>query len=129
MIGLSNHTDFLALLATLPSGAKVYPSRVPDNPVFPYVLVRAFIPRTTDRSLNRTVHARADRWRVTIVGLSHDAAGIIDTQCRDVLEGARINLQRVEEVPLSGLIDEDLDVTLTSGAHPFYTVQEWRVMR
>lgn len=126
---LSNQTDFLALLATLPFQAKVYPSKVPDNPTLPYVLVRSFIPRATDRSLNRTVHARVDRWRVTIVGLSHESVAIIDTQCRAVLEGARINLQRVEEVPASGLIEEDLDVTLTNGAHPFYVVQEWRVMQ
>lgn len=126
---LSNQTEFLALLATLPSKAKVYASKVPDNPVFPYVLVRSFIPRATDRSLTRTVHARVDRWRVTVVGLSHESVAIIDSQCRTVLEGARINLQRVEEVPASSEIIEDLDVTLTNGAHPFYTVQEWRVMQ
>lgn len=126
---LSNHTDFLALLATLPSQAKVYPSKVPANPVFPYVLVRAFIPRVSDRSLNRTVHARSERWRVTVAGLTHDSVSIIEAQCRNVLEGSRINLQRIEEVPMSGLIDEDLDVTLTNGAHPFYTVQEWQVMQ
>ncbi|MGP9528582.1 hypothetical protein [Glutamicibacter sp. AOP5-A2-18] len=126
---MSNQTDFLALLASLPAQAKVYPSKVPDNPTFPYILVRSFIPRATDRSLVRSVHARVDRWRVTVVSLTHESVAIIDAECRAVLEGARINLQRVEEVPASGEIIEDLDVTLTNGAHPFYTVQEWRVMQ
>lgn len=137
MVRLSNQSELLALLATLPSGAAIYPGTVPGagdlppKPVlrFPYVLVRVFMPRVTDRSLNRTVHARADRWRLTIVGLSYASVSIIETQCRNKLEGVRIGGQRVEEIQTSGLIDEDLDVTLSGSSHPFYTVQEWRVMR
>ena len=137
MVRLSNQSELLALLATLPSGATVYPDTVPGvgdvppKPVlrFPYVLVRGFTPRATDRSLTRTVHARVDRWRLTIVGLSYASVSIIETQCRNKLEGVRIGGQRVEEIQTSGLIDEDPDVTLSGNLHPFYTVQEWRVMR
>ncbi len=136
MISLSNQSDFLALLATLPSGAAVYPERVPNEgdqspkPVlrFPYVLVRGFTPRASARSLNRTVHAEATRWRLTVVGLSHASVSLVDAQVRKVLEGARINLQRVEEVPTGVPIEEDLDVKLASGQSPFFVVTEWRVM-
>lgn len=137
MVRLSNQSEFLALLATLPSGAAIYPDKVPGagdvppKPVlrFPYVLARGLMPRVTDRSLNRTVHARVDRWRLTIVGMSYASVSIIETQCRNKLEGVRIGGQRVEEIQTSGLIEEDLDVTLSGNLHPFYTVQEWRVMR
>lgn len=133
---MSNHTDFLSLLAGLPGGAAVYPERVPNEgdkppkPVlkFPYVLVRSFTPRVSGRSLNRTVHAEATRWRLTVVGLSHAAVAIVDAQVREVLEGARINLQRVEEVPTGVPIEEDLDVKLASGQSPFFVVTEWQVM-
>lgn len=128
MIPLSNQGDFLALLATLPPGSIVYPGEVPDSPYFPYILVRSFTPRVGERSLNRTIHSRVDRWRVTVAGLTHDAVSIIEAQVRNVLEGARISGQRVEEIPNGIPIDEDLDVTLSNGAHPFYVVHEWRVM-
>lgn len=136
VVSLSNQSELLALLATLPSGASVYPNRVPNEsdqppkPVlkFPYVLVRGFTPRASDRSLNRTVHAEVTRWRLTVVGLSHDSVAIIDSQVRAVLEGARIDLQRVEEVPTGVPIEEDLDVKLASGLSPFFIVTEWQVM-
>lgn len=136
VVSLSNQSDFLGLLAGLPSGAAVYPERVPNEgdlppkPVlkFPYVLVRSFTPRVSERSLNRTVHAEVTRWRLTIVGLSHASVAIVDAQVRKVLEGARINLQRVEELPTGVPIDEDLDVKLASGQSPFFVVTEWQVM-
>jgi len=78
--------------------------------------------------LNRTVHARTSRWLLTIAGLNDTSVGIIAQQCLDVLEGARINGQRLEEIPNRLGIEPDLDVTLTGGAHPMFTKQEWHVM-
>ena len=128
MISLSSHADFLALLATLPSGAPIHKGTVPDNPSFPYVLVTRVVPFASERSLNRTVHARTSRWLLTIAGLNDTSVGIVAQQCIDVLEGARIGGQRLEEIPNRLGIEPDLDVTLTNGAHPLFTKQEWQVM-
>lgn len=127
MVSLSNHSDFLALLATLPSAAPVHKGTVPANPTFPYVLVNQVVPYASERSLNRTVHARTSRWLLTIAGLNDTSVAIIAQQCLDLLEGARINGQRLEEIPNRLGIEPDLDVTLTNGAHPLFTKQEWRV--
>lgn len=124
---LSSHSEFLALLATLPSKAPVHRGTVPANPTFPYVLVTKVVPYASERSLNRTVHARTNRWLLTIAGLNDTSVGIIAEQCQQVLEGARVGGQRLEEIPNRLGIEPDLDVTLTGGAHPLYTKQEWHV--
>lgn len=101
---------------------------MPANPTFPYVLVTRVVPYASERSLNRTVHARTNRWLLTIAGLNDTSVGIIAEQCQQVLEGARVSGQRLEEIPNRLGIEPDLDVTLTGGAHPLYTKQEWHVM-
>lgn len=125
---LSNHSELFALLATLPSKAPIHKGTVPANPTFPYVLVQHFLPKAADRSLNRTIHARSERWRVTVAGQTEDSVWVVSAQVSAALEGARIGGQRVEEIPNSLPILEDLDVTLSNGRHPFYLVTEWQVM-
>jgi len=65
---------------------------------------------------------------LTIAGLNDTSVGIIAQQCIDVLEGARIGGQRLEEIPNRLGIEPDLDVTLPNGANPLFTKQEWQVM-
>lgn len=101
---------------------------MPANPTFPYVLVSQVVPYASERSLNRTVHARTSRWLLTIAGLNDTSVAIIAQQCQQVLEGARISGQRLEEIPNRLGIEPDLDVALTNGAHPLFTKQEWHVM-
>lgn len=125
---LSSHSEFLALLATLPSGAPVHKGTVPANPTFPYVLVTRVIPYASGRSLNRTVHARTNRWLLTIAGLNDTSVGIIAEQCQQVLEGARVGGQRLEEITNRVGIEPDLDVVLPNGSSPLFTKQEWQVM-
>ena len=130
MTFLSVHDDFLALLGSVPAGCPVHSGRVPDNPVFPYLLVRRFSPRLESRSLARTPHGSALRWRVTIVGMTEEAvASVLEPQVRGALEGARLGGQRVEQVPTPGEVLEDQDVKIPGGASPFYLVTEWRVSK
>ena len=127
VISLSSHSEFLALLATLPSKAPIHKGEVPASPTFPYVLVTRVIPYASERSLNRTVHARTSRWLLTIAGLNDTSVGIIAEQCQQALEGARIGGQRLEEIPNRLGIEPDLDVTLPNGSNPLFTKQEWHV--
>lgn len=122
---------FKALLADLPSGAPVHDASVPNLPVYPYVLVRGGAGRPSARSLNRTVHASNKRWRVTVAGTTSDAVLVVGSQVQDALEGARINGQRLEQLPTYEGVDPlmDEDVKLTNGLHPFYMVTEWQVMK
>lgn len=130
MIRLSDHSDFLDLIKGVPAGCPVHDGSVPNSPGYPYVLVRGGNGRPSSRSVNRTVLVRSVRWRVTVAGLSSESVRIIHGQVQEALEGARIDGQRVEQLPTyegaDPLMDED--VTLTNGAHPFYSVSEWQVI-
>lgn len=125
---LSNHTEFIALCKSLPGGAPVHQGSVPDSPTFPYVLINKVPSSASERSLNRTVHARTTRWKLTIAGENDSSVGIVIDQLVTALEGARINGQRLEEIPSLMGIEEDQDVTLPNNRHPQFAKQEWRVM-
>lgn len=123
---MSVHSEFLALLATLPGTPPIHDGLVPDTPGLPYVLVSAFVPRVSERSLNRTPHARATKWRTTITSSNPTSVAIVARNVSASLEGARIEGQRLEAVPNDLPILEDTDVTL-GDAHPHYAVLEWRL--
>lgn len=129
-MSLNDHAAFLALLAAIPSHATVHNGTVPAAPSYPYVLVRGGSKRPQVRGSNRNVLARNKRWRVTVSGLSPESVLIVGDQVQDVLEGARINGQRLEQLPTYEGADplEDEDVKLTNGRRPFYAVYEWQVM-
>lgn len=123
---LSNHSEFMARLATLPGAPAIHDGSVPAIPKLPYVLVTSFIPRVGERAMTRSVHSRVERWRTTITGANSMSVRIIAAQVVDALEGARIGGWRMERVPDDFPIWEDTDVTLNA-AHPHYTIIEWRV--
>lgn len=125
---LSNHSEFIALLKSIPAGCPVHEGSVPNSPSFPYVLVNRILPTVSHRAISRAPQARVTRWRLTVAGLSDASVSIIADQCQSVLEGVLIGGQRVEETLGAPEVYEDLDVTLTSGTHPLVTKQEWRVM-
>ena len=128
---LSDHTDFRALLSTIPAGCPVHYGQVPNDPAYPYVLVRGGAERPSWRSLNRTVHLSSTRWRVTVAGANSDSVLIVLGQVQDVLEGARVGGKRLEQLPTyegtDPLMDED--VKLVNGSHPFYAVTEWQILK
>lgn len=128
MVSLSNHSEFIALLKSIPAGCPVYEGSVPNSPSFPYVLVNRVLPTVSHRAISRAPQARVTRWRLTVSGLSDASASIIADQCQSALEGVLIGGQRVEETLDVPEVYEDLDVTLTNGTHPLVTKQEWRVM-
>lgn len=133
---MSAHSEFRALLESLPSGAAVYFGSVPDvkdlppKPVlrFPYVLITPFVPRVGERGLNENVHSHVARWRTTITGQNADSVLIIAEQVQKALEGARILGQRLSRVPDDYPVWEDQDFTHPStGKYLHYTILEWRV--
>lgn len=125
---MSAHSEFMALLAGLPSGAPVHDGSVPASPSFPYVLVTSFIARVGDRSQARTVLSRVERWRTTITGANSTSVRIIAAQVVAALEGARITGHRLERVPDDFPVWEDLDFTNPATGKPLhYTILEWRV--
>lgn len=122
---MSPHSEFKALLAGINN---VYDGTVPAKPAFPYVLVTSFIPRVGERSINRTVHSKVERWRTTIAGVNSDSVRIIANRVVGYLEGARIGGWRLERVPDDFPIWEDLDFTNPDTGRPLhYTILEWRV--
>lgn len=131
MIRLADHAVVKALLGSLPSGVPVYEGQVPNTPAFPYVLLRGGVGRPAHRSINRTVHASSRRWRVTVAGENSDSVRIVLAQVQAALEGSRIGLQRLEQLPTYEGVDPlmDEDVKLSDGSHPFYAVTEWQVMQ
>ncbi|MGP9490053.1 hypothetical protein ACT3R5_15985 [Glutamicibacter sp. AOP5-A2-7] len=68
---------------------------------------------------------------MTVAGTNSDSVRIVLDQVQAVLEGARIGLQRLEQLPTYEGVDPlmDEDVKLPDGAHPFYAVTEWQVMQ
>jgi hypothetical protein len=118
-------------LTALVTGVTVHPGTVPASPTYPYVLVTSSLPRVSDRSQARSVHALQVKIRTTVVGTSDSSVLVIGQKVSDALEHAEVEvpgyvLGRVESVPNEQPILEDLDVVVNS-RHPQYAVLDWTV--
>lgn len=127
MSGDALASAFEALL----TGFTVYKDKVPANPTFPYVLVLTNFPTVAERSLARSVAARALRSRTSIVGLTAGSVRIIAQKLTDALEGKRPTvagwvLGAIESIPNDQPIQPDLDVTIPGTAeNPLYQPFDW----
>lgn len=113
------------------TGFTVYKDKVPASPTFPYVLVLTNFPTVAERSLARSVSARALRSRTSVVGLTAASVRIIAQKLTDALEGKRPTvsgwvLGAIESIPNEQPIQPDLDVTIPGTAeNPLYQPFDW----
>lgn len=127
MTGDALATSFEALL----TGFTVYLGKVPSTPSYPHVVVRTSFPTVSERSMARTVSAKALRSRTTIVGLTPASVRIIAQKLTDGLEGKRPTvtgwtLGAIESVPNEQPIHHDRDVIIPGTSDsPFYQTFDW----
>lgn len=127
MSGDALASAFEALL----TGFTVYKDKVPASPTFPYVLVLTNFPTVAERSLARSVSARALRSRTSVVGITAASVRIIAQKLTDALEGKRPTvsgwvLGAIESIPNEQPIQPDLDVTIPgTSENPLYQPFDW----
>ena len=126
-----------AVKAMLPSTVNVYMWSVPDQPVYPYVVLWGSVgdessggvdgDSLTDRQDVLSLNLRA-----TYAGVNGDSMLIV---CRNVRAALNRKTPTVAgwkpgKLKQSSLMDgqADLSITLTGGAHPVYAVDEFRLV-
>lgn len=120
-------------LEALVSGIQTYKVKVPDSPVFPYVLLNASLPSPNDRALSRDGQTVTGRIRATVVGFDAVSVRWGCGKVMDSLEGARPtvtgwNVGRVENVPNDQPMLIDTDVFITNRGHPVYQPLDFLVI-
>ncbi len=125
MTGDALASGFEALI----TGVTVYKDKVPSTPSFPYVFVTTNFPTVSDRSMARSVHARALRSRTQVVGLTAASVRIIAQKLSDALEGKRPTvagwvLGAIESVSNDQPLLPDNDVII-NGQNPLYQPFDW----
>lgn len=127
MTGEALAASFEALL----TGFTAYKGKVPSSPTYPHVLVVTNFPTASERSMARSVSARALRSRTTVVGLTPGSVRIIAQKLSDALEGKRLtvagwNLGAIESIPNEQPIYHDRDVIIAGTTDsPFYQTFDW----
>ena len=111
------------------TGVTVYRDKVPSTPSFPYVFVVSNFPTVAERSVARSVQARALRSRTIVVGLTGASVRIVAQKLTDALDGKRPAvpgwvLGSIESVPNEQPLQPDTDVTI-NGQNPLYQPFDW----
>lgn len=120
-----------AMMALLPSTLQVYKGTVPAMPVFPYVMARANVPDTLERSQTRQRTLSGARLRCTVVGLTMDQVLIHAPEVLSALDGARVDVPgwvtgSVQNVPNAQWVMEDRDPLIPStGTRPMFMVLDF----
>ena len=109
---MTAHGELVALLDSTPY--TVYDHDVYDHPAYPYVLVNRSRPAFYDRAMTRAPHGRDVSWLLTPVGQSREAVtGMCDTII-DLLEGARVDGQRLEYEPTGVDVEQEEGLIINS---------------
>lgn len=125
---MSHVDEVLALMEA--TGFTVHDGHVPTDPSYPYAVLYA---RTPDRSINSMRHTsgRLDlRFQVTSVGLTGESARIVAQAMQDALLDVTVTVAGwtnypIRDTPNDQPLREDREVTLTSGRHPMYVINEY----
>ena len=125
----SSSEHWQAVLDLLPPDLRVYQGSVPARPSYPYVLAWMGVSSRDAAALSDEPAERTYRYRITVAGLSELSVMIVQDRVRDVLDRATVTVAgwspaRLRLQPLAPVL-EDLNVTLSEGSHPFYSVDEY----
>lgn len=102
---MSAHDDLHALLSSTPF--TIYDHDVFKEPTYPYVLVTGDLPAYQDRALSRDRHGSRVSWLLTPAGQSRQSVSIMSDLLIPLLDGARVDGQRLEFEPTGVGIEEE----------------------
>ena len=120
---------YAAIVALLPAGLRSYKGVVPDDPIYPYVVIWGS-PGTEDtEALSDIATTLTLPVYATYAGLSFDSVAVTIGRVRAVLNRARpvvsgrvtSRLVQSSQQP----IQADLGVSITGIGHPFYAVDQY----
>lgn len=115
---MTAHDELVSVLRSSPY--RVYDHDVYGHPDYPYVLVNRGRPVFDDRALSRSPHGRGVSWLLTPVGQSREAVTNMCDTIIDLLEGSRIDGQRLEYEP-TGVDVEREDNLMIDGLPVFFS--------
>ncbi|MGJ9405263.1 hypothetical protein ACHABQ_02925 [Nesterenkonia aurantiaca] len=115
---MTAHDELLALLESTPF--TIYDHDVFGTPSYPYVLVTRSVPAYWKRALSRDRHGSRVSWLLTPAGQSRQSVSLISEALIPLLDGARIEGQRLEFEPTGVLIDQE-DNLVVNGLPVFFT--------
>lgn len=102
---MSAHAELIALLDA--TDFTIYDHDVHGDPSYPYVLVSRSRPAYPDRAFTRDRHGVRQSWLLTPAGQSRQAVNILCDRLIPLLDGARLQGQRLEYEPTGVDIEEE----------------------
>ena len=115
---MTAHNELLSLLRS--TSYTIYDQDVYDDPEYPYVLVSRNRPLFPDRAYNRAPHGRSVSWLLTPAGQSRASVAGMCESLISLLEGARIDGQRLEYEP-TGVDVEQEEGLIVDGLTVFFS--------
>lgn len=123
---------YKAVEALLPVGLQTYKGEVPDNPVYPYVVLWGSAGTEDTEALSDLPTTLTLPIYITYSGLTFDSAATVIGRVRAVLNRARPavvgrvchRMVQREQMP----IQADLKISITGIGHPFYAVDQFTLI-
>lgn len=115
---MTAHSELITLLQSTPY--TIYDHDVYSTSGYPYVLVNRGRPVFDDRALTRSPHGRSVTWLLTPVAQSREAVTSMCDLLIPLLEGARLDGQRLEYEP-TGVDVEREDDLMIDGLPVFFS--------
>lgn len=123
---------YAAIRALLPAGLQYYPGVVPDEPIYPYVVIWGSPGEEDTEALSDDPTTLTLPAYATYAGLSFDSVAITVSRVRAVLNRARpVVAGRVTSRMVQSSqqpIQADLSVSVPGVGHPFYAVDRFTLI-
>lgn len=107
---MSAHDELIELLQS--TVYTIYDHDVYAKPTYPYVLVNRSRPAYPDRAFTRDRHGSRLSWLLTPAGQSRQSVMILCDNLIPLLDGARLQGQRLEYEPTGVDIEEEENLTV-----------------
>lgn len=115
---MSAHDELIGLVDS--TGYTIYDHDVFTAPTYPYVLVTRSRPAYPDRAFTRDRHGSRLSWLLTPAGQSREAVMILCDNLIPLLDGARVQGQRLEYEP-TGVDIEEEEGLIVNGLPVFFS--------
>lgn len=115
---MTAHNELIELLKSTPY--TIYDHDVFSDPSYPYVLVSRSRPDYPERSFTRDRHGSRMSWLLTPAGQSRESVMIVCDQLIPLLDGARLQGQRLEYEP-TGVDIEEEEGLIVNGLPVFFS--------
>lgn len=112
---MTAHDELVTLLDTTSYAVHDHDVYIPPekkHPEYPYVLVNRSRPAFFDKAMTRAPHGRDVSWLLTPVGQSREAVTNMCDTLIDLLEGARVDGQRLEYEPTGVDVEQEEGLTV-----------------